>query len=109
MRAVRQHELVGPRGLRVDDVPEPTPSAGEVVVDVRAAALNFPDVLLSYGKYQFKPEPPFVPGGELSGVVRVVGAGVSTLREGDRVAATLLHGAFAERVVVPELAAVPLP
>jgi NADPH2:quinone reductase len=110
MRAVRQHELTGPSGLRVDeDVPEPSPSAGEVLVDVRAAALNFPDLLLSHGKYQFKPERPFVPGGELAGVVRAVGAGVTSVAPGDRVAATLLHGAFAERVVVPELAAVKLP
>lgn len=109
MRAVRQHQLTGPSGLRVDELPEPSPSAGEVLVEVHAGALNFPDVLLSYGKYQFKPEPPFVPGGELAGVVRAVGAGVTSLSVGDRVAATMIHGAFAERVVVPELAAIRLP
>lgn len=109
MRAVRQHQLTGPSGLRVDELPEPSPSAGEVLVEVHAGALNFPDVLFSYGKYQFKPEPPFVPGGELAGVVRAVGAGVTSLSVGDRVAATMIHGAFAERVVVPELAAIRLP
>lgn len=109
MRAVRIHALTGPSGLRVDEVEAPTPGAGEVAVDVKAAGVNFPEVLLSYGKYQFKPPPPFVPGGELAGVVAAVGEGVTSLRVGDRVAATMLHGAFAERVVVPELAAVALP
>jgi NADPH2:quinone reductase len=110
MRAVRVHELIGPAGLRVDsDLPAPEPSAGEVALDVRAAGVNFPDVLLSHGKYQFKPPPPFVPGGEAAGVVAAVGAGVTSLRVGDRVAATMIHGAFVERIVVPELAAVKLP
>jgi NADPH2:quinone reductase len=109
MRAVRIHTLTGPSGLRVDEVEAPTAGTGEAAIDVKAAGVNFPEVLLSYGKYQFKPSPPFVPGGELAGVVSAVGAGVTSLRVGDRVAATMLHGAFAERVVVPELAAVPLP
>ena len=109
MRAVRVHELVGPEALRVDEVPEPTCGRGEVLVDVKAAGVNFPDVLLTRGKYQFKPTPPFVPGGEAAGVVRAVGEGVTTLSPGDRVACTMVHGAFAERVVVPELAAVKLP
>jgi len=109
MRAVRIHELTGPAGLRVDEVEAPTPGAGEVAIDVKAAGINFPEVLLAYGKYQFKPPPPFIPGGEVAGVVAAVGEGVSSLRVGDRVAATMLHGAFAERVVVPELATVALP
>jgi NADPH2:quinone reductase len=109
MRAVRCHELIGPKGVRVDEVPEPIVGPGEVLIDVAAAGLNFPDVLLSYGKYQFKPDPPFIPGGEAAGVVRAVGAGVRAFAIGDRVAATHVHGMFAERVVVPELAAVKLP
>lgn len=109
MRAVRQHELVGPSGLRVDQLPDPTPGAGEILVEVRAAGVNFPDVLLSRGKYQFKPEPPFVPGGEVAGVVAAVGAGVTSFAVGDRVAATMIHGAFAEKVVANEAAAVKLP
>ena len=75
MRAVRCHALTGPSGLRVDEEPEPEPGPGEVLVDVRAAGVNFPDVLLSYGRYQIKPEPPFVPGGEAAGVVKAVGWG----------------------------------
>jgi NADPH2:quinone reductase len=109
MRAVRCHELIGPTGLRVDDIPDPSPGAGEVLIEVKAAGLNFPDVLLSHGKYQFKPTPPFVPGGEAAGVVSAVGAGVTTVAVGDRVAATLLHGAFAEKIVVPEMATTKIP
>lgn len=109
MRAVRVHEYLGPSALRVDEVPEPTAGPGQVLLDVRAAGVNFPDVLLSYGKYQFKPAPPFVPGLEAAGVVVAVGEGVGTVAPGDRVAVTGVHGLFAERVVVPESAAVRLP
>lgn len=110
MRAVRCHDSTGPSGLRVDDdLPPPSAGPGEVLVDVRAAGLNFPDVLLSYGKYQFKPTPPFVIGGEAAGLVRSVGEGVTSLAVGDRVATWKIHGTFAERIVTPELATVRLP
>ncbi|MEJ7730354.1 MAG: NADPH:quinone oxidoreductase family protein [Polyangiaceae bacterium] len=109
MRAVRCHELTGPSGLRVDDIADPTPGAGEVLIDVRAAGVNFPDILVTQGKYQFKPTPPFIPGGEVAGLVQAVGAGVTGFAPGDRVAAFMLHGAFAERVVVPHQAVYPLP
>jgi NADPH:quinone reductase len=109
MRAVRIHELIGPSGLRVDELPEPHPGAGDVAIDVKAAGVNFPDVLLSHGKYQFKPQPPFIPGGEVAGVVRAVGPGVTSVAVGDRVAATMIHGGYAEQVVVPELACVKVP
>lgn len=109
MRAVRCHELTGPSGLRVDEVPAPKPGAGEVLLEVKAAGLNFPDVLLSRGKYQFKPEPPFVLGGEAAGIVRAIGEGVTSVAVGDRVATWMVHGTFAEAIVVPELATVKLP
>ena len=109
MRAVRIHELIGPKGLRVDELEAPSPSVGEVQISVHAAGVNFPEVLLSYGKYQFKPEPPFIPGGEAAGVVSALGDGVETLAVGDRVVVTMINGAFAEKIVVPELAAVKLP
>src|SRR6476646_3645591 len=110
MRAVRVHELSGPSALRVDDdVPVPEARAGQVVVEVRAAGVNFPDILITRGQYQFKPTPPFSPGGELAGVVSAVGAGVGDLAVGDRVAATCLYGAWAERVAVPAPSAVKLP
>lgn len=109
MRAVRCHELTGPSGLHVDDVPEPEPGPGELIVDVKAAGVNFPDLLITQGKYQFKPPPPFVPGGEVAGVVRALGEGVTGFSPGDRVAATMMFGAFAERVAVPAAAAARLP
>jgi NADPH2:quinone reductase len=109
MRAIRCHELTGPASLKLDELPDPTPDTSEVVIDVRAAGVNFPDVLLTLGKYQFKPAPPFIPGGEAAGVVSAVGAGVRSLAVGDRVAATVIHGAFAEKIAVPEAACIALP
>jgi NADPH2:quinone reductase len=109
MRAVRCHELTGPKSLRVDEIPAPTPGPGEVLIEVHAAGVNFPDVLLTYGKYQFKADPPFVPGGEAAGIVRAVGGAVTEVAVGDRVCATLMSGAFAEQIVVPEGAVVKLP
>jgi NADPH2:quinone reductase len=109
MRAVRIHELTGPSALRVDDVPDPVVSAGQVLIEVKAAGVNFPDILQTRGQYQFKPTPPFSPGGEAAGIVRAVGEGVTTVAVGDRVAATVLYGAYAELLVCPELAVVKLP
>jgi NADPH:quinone reductase len=109
MRAVRCHDLSGPSGLRVDEVPAPLPDAGEVLVEVHAAGVNFPDVLITQGKYQFKPPPPFVPGGEVAGIVRSVGRGVTSVEPGDRVAATMVYGAFAEQVIANEAATYKLP
>jgi NADPH2:quinone reductase len=109
MRAAVCHELTGPSALRIDEIDAPEPAAGQVSIDVRAAGVNFPDVLITQGKYQFKPTPPFIPGGEVAGVVREVGEGVVGIAPGDRVAATMLFGAFAERVVVPATNVFPLP
>lgn len=109
MRAVRIHETSGPQGLRVDTLDDPSPLAGEVLVEVKAAGVNFPDVLLSYGKYQFKPPTPFIPGGEAAGIVRAVGSGVESVKPGDRVAFTGIHGSFAELVTTPEVTCVRIP
>src|SRR5688500_15207334 len=109
MREIRCHELIGPAGLRLDELDEPELGAGQVLVDVRAAGVNFPDVLITAGKYQFKPAVPFVPGGEVAGVVRAVGEGVTGIAPGDRVAATMLFGAFAERVCCAAGSVFPLP
>ena len=78
-------------------------------ISVHAAGVNFPDVLLSYGKYQFKPEPPFVLGAEAAGVVSEVGKGVSGVAVGDRVVTSMINGAFAEKIVIPQEVAVALP
>jgi len=98
-----------PELLEYRDVPSPRPQAGEVLVSVRAASVNFPDVLIIENKYQFKPSLPFSPGSELSGVVKEVGPDVSGLSPGDRVMAFTLHGAFAEEVVVKAASVLPIP
>lgn len=109
MRAVRCHELTGPTSLRIDEVPDLNAASGQVLIEVRAAGVNFPDILQTRGQYQFKPAPPFSPGGEVAGVVKAIGDGVTSVQVGDRVAATMLYGAYAEQAVVPELACVKLP
>jgi len=98
-----------PESLELTDVPEPTPAAGEVVVDVKAAALNFPDVLMIEGKYQSQPPFPFAPGGEFSGVVRALGAGVRGFATGQRVFAGIGSGAMAQRIAVPAQRLRPIP
>jgi NADPH:quinone reductase len=99
MKAVLAKALGGPETLVVEDLPEPRPGPGEVLVQVRAAALNFFDTLIIQGRYQYKPDLPFSPGGECSGVVAALGEGVSGWAEGDRVIAHLGWGACRERVV----------
>jgi NADPH2:quinone reductase len=96
MKAVVCEKHGPPDSLVVKDLPSPRPGAGEVVVSVKAASVNFPDVLIIENKYQFKPPLPFSPGSELSGVVKEVGEGVSGWRPGDRVMAFTTYGAFAE-------------
>jgi NADPH2:quinone reductase len=95
--------------LEYADLPEPRAGEGQVVVAVRAAGVNFPDVLVAQGKYQFKPEPPFAPGFELAGIVEAVGAGVTHVRPGDRVMAIVTHGAFAQKALVPAERVMALP
>ncbi len=90
-----------PETLVVEDLPERSAAAGEVMIDVMAAGVNFPDVLIIQNKYQFKPELPVAPGNELAGVVRAVGEGVEHLKVGDRVFAYVAHGAFAQQASVP--------
>ena len=99
----------GPDALRWADLPTPEPGPGQVRLAVHAASLNFPDLLIVQGKYQFRPDPPFVPGAEFSGVVEAVGAGVSHLKPGDAVAAIAGTGGFATHAVVPAAQVMPLP
>lgn len=104
MKAVLCKAFGPPESLVLEEVPDPTPGTGEVLVDVRASAINFPDVLMIEGKYQSRPPFPFSPGGEIAGVVAALGAGVTGFTPGDRVFAGIGHGGFAERVVVRERA-----
>jgi NADPH2:quinone reductase len=100
MRAVLAKAFGGPETLVLEDLPEPRPGPGEVVVEVRAAALNFFDTLIIQGRYQYKPDFPFSPGAEASGIITALGEGVSGWAEGDRVIAHLGWGACRERVVI---------
>jgi NADPH:quinone reductase len=95
--------------LVLDEVPDPKPLAGQVLVGVRACGVNFPDVLIVQGKYQFKPPPPFSPGGEVGGVVEAVGPGVTDVRVGDRVVAFGAFGGLAEKLVADAVKTVPVP
>jgi NADPH:quinone reductase len=99
MKALLCREYGPVESLKLEDVPDPAPAAGQVLVGVRAAGINFPDVLVVQGKYQFKPPPPFAPGGEVAGVVEAVGAGVEGIRVGDRVQAMGTYGGIAEKFV----------
>ena len=98
-----------PDTLVVEEVPDPEPGPGQVTLEVKAAGVNFPDVLIIQGKYQFKPELPFTPGNELSGVVIALGEGVSGFKVGDKVIAFTATGAFAQQIVVPAHALMPMP
>ena len=91
------------------DHPEPTAKAGQVVIDVKAAGLNFPDVLIIQGKYQFQPDKPFSPGGECAGVVLSVGEGVERYKVGDKVIAMTGSGAFRDQVAADQNAVMPMP
>ena len=109
MKAMLCKQFGPPESLVLEDVPSPVPGAGEVVVSIRAASVNFPDVLIIQNKYQFKPPLPFSPGSELAGVVKAVGAGVTNAKPGDRVIAFTTYGAFAEEVKTEAVRLLPMP
>jgi NADPH:quinone reductase len=109
MRALLCTQFGPPDLLEIRDVGSPAPGPGEVVVSVKAASVNFPDVLIIENKYQFKPPLPFSPGSELSGIVKEVGDGVSGLQVGDAVMAFTIYGAFAEAVKLDASRVLPMP
>ena len=102
MKAVICHAFGPIENLTVEDTPDPVPGAGEVLIDIHAAGVNFPDGLMVRGEYQMKPDRPFTPGNEVAGTISAVDPGVSTLQPGQRVVALCGLGGFAERVVAPE-------
>lgn len=100
MRAAMLHEFGPPENLRVEEVPDPEPGPDQVVIDVHACGVNFPDVLMVQDLYQMKPGLPFAPGGEVAGTISAVGSDVTGRSVGDVVAASCGYGGFAEKVAV---------
>ena len=109
MKAVLCKQFGPPESLVLEELPSPRPGPGEVVITVKAASVNFPDVLIIQNKYQFKPPLPFSPGSELAGVVKEIGDGVRNVKPGDKVIAFTGHGAFAEEVKTEAARLIPLP
>jgi len=109
MRALVCKTFGPPEDLVIEEVDDPVANDNEVIVDIHAAGINFPDMLVIAGKYQVRVEPPFIPGLELAGVVSETGSGVTQLSVGDRVFANPMGGGFAERISINENLAFPLP
>jgi NADPH:quinone reductase len=107
MRAAQVVSPIGPTGVEIRDVPEPTPGPADVVIDVHSVGISFPDLLLSRGEYQLRPEPPFTLGVDVAGVV--LASSGEGFAPGDRVAGVVPYGAAAERAVVPVVSAFRLP
>ena len=109
MRAIVAHAIGPPEDLKIDEMPDPAPGRGEVLVDMKATAVNFPDLLVIEGKYQIIPPHPFVPGKEGAGVVAAVGEGVDGLSPGDRVMVQVEWGTYAQKLAVPADNCFPIP
>lgn len=109
MKAMVCPRLGGPEVLTLQELPSPLLSTDSVRVAVAAAGVNFPDTLMIQGRYQYRPDPPFVPGAEVAGVITEVGAKVTQWAVGDRVAAFIPLGGYASEAVVPAQACLPVP
>lgn len=109
MKAVLCKAYGPPESLVIEEVESLRPGPGQVVISVKACGINFPDTLIIEGKYQFKPEMPFSPGGEVAGVVKAVGDGVERVKAGDRVIAFTGWGGFAEEVLAEARVLIPMP
>jgi NADPH2:quinone reductase len=109
MKAVMCRSFGPPESLVVEEVAPLTAGPGQVVITVKACGVNFPDTLIIQGKYQFQPDMPFSPGGEVAGVVKEIGEGVTEVKPGDRVIAFLGWGGFAEEVAAAAAQLIPIP
>lgn len=109
MKAVLCKQYGPPDSLVLEDVPSPKPGDGQVVISVKAAGVNFPDTLMIENKYQFRPPLPFSPGGEVAGVVKEVGPGVTSVKVGDRVIGSTGFGGFAEEALAAAARCTPFP
>lgn len=102
MKAVLSTAVGGPETLELSELPDPVAGPGQVLIDVKACGVNYPDVLIIEDKYQFKPTRPFAPGGEVSGLIAAVGEGVTKFKVGDRVLASTGWGGMAEKLALEE-------
>ncbi len=109
MKAILCSQYCGPDDLALADIPDPVAGPGEAVIAIKAAALNFFDLLMIQGKYQVKPPFPFSPSAEVAGVIESVGAGVTGLRAGDRVMASCGHNGAREKIALPETSIIGIP
>ena len=109
MKALLSTEPGPPETLKLTEVDNPEPDLGELLIRVKAAAINYPDVLIIEDKYQLKPPRPFAPGGEISGEIEKVGEGVEGWAPGDRIIAVTGYGGLAEKMAIPARAAFRLP
>jgi NADPH2:quinone reductase len=109
MRAMIVEDWCEPADMKLVDLPDPEPGAGQVAIDVKAVGCNFFDILIAQGKYQVRPPRPFSPGGEVAGVIRAVGADVDGLQVGDRVFAMLGWGGYATVALAPAATVVRMP
>jgi len=109
MKAMLSTRVGGPDTLELTDLPDPIAKPGEVVVQVKACGVNYPDVIIIEDKYQFKPDRPFAPGGELAGIIESVGEGVTTLKPGDRVIGQAGWGGMSEKIALSAARCTPMP
>lgn len=109
MKALLSHAPGGPETLTIDELPDPVAGPGQLLVRVRAAAINYPDVLIIEDKYQFKPPRPFAPGGEIAGEVEALGEGVTNWKVGDRLIAVPGWGGLVEKIAIDAKSAFRLP
>lgn len=109
MKAILCSQFCGPDDLVLSDIPDPVAGPGEAVIAIKSAALNFFDLLMIQGKYQVKPPFPFSPAAEIAGVIESVGAGVTDVKVGDRVAASVGHNGAREKVAAPVTSIVKIP
>lgn len=109
MKAVLCKTYGPPENLVIEDVESPKAAKGQVVISVKACSVNFPDTLIIQGKYQFKPPLPFSPGGEVAGVIKEVGEGVTHIKAGARVIAFTGWGGFAQEIAVDASRLLPIP
>lgn len=109
IKALQTHEVGGPESLTLDEIECPKPGPGQVLVDIKACSINYPDTLMIRDMYQFKPERPYSPGGDIAGVIEAVGEGVEGFAVGDKVLAGIGNGGLREKAVVPADRMFPIP